>query len=411
MNRFQINRKKLFNDMVPGDMAVFFAGMAPVSTADSLYPFRTDKNFYYLTGLKREGFMLVMSKDESQTHETLFVAEPNYDIEKWLGRALSKESWTEISGVEDVQYIEGFDKMMNTLIYKDFYSTIYIDLAKVHHDREGLYAHNYAKRIQDKYPQMAIKNVHHYLRGYRLYKSEEEVGDMQKAIDLTKNGLEHVMRVLKPGDYEYVPSSAFNFTIMSGGADGNSFETIAASGENATILHYIENDHVMADGTLVLMDLGAQYKEYAADITRTYPVNGRFTDRQKVLYNLVLKAHDAVIERMKPGVEFSELNKTCSAVLTAGLLKLGLINNEEELGNYYYHGVSHFLGLDTHDLGNREAVLAPGMVLTVEPGLYSTDEAIGIRIEDDVLITEEGNEVLSSEIIRTVEEIESFMNR
>lgn len=411
MNRFQNNRNKLMKDMQAGDIAVFFAGMAPASTADSLYPFRSNKNFYYLTGLTREGFILVMSKDDTECKTTLYVKEANYDIEKWVGRALSKESCREISGIEDVQYLNSFDGAMHRLMDKACYTSVYLDLSKVHHELRGLYAYDYAKKIQENAPHMTIKNVHPILSDYRLYKSEEEIADIRKAIELTKNGLEHVMSVLKPGLYEYVPSAAFDYTIKSGGADGNSFETIAASGENATILHYIENNHIMEDHSLVLMDLGAQYKEYAADITRTYPVNGHFSDRQKEVYNLVLKAHDEVIKVMKPGVEFSLLNKTCSEVLTRGLLKMGLIENEGDLGRYYYHGVSHFLGLDTHDLGSREVLLKEGMVLTVEPGLYIAEENIGIRIEDDVLITEAGNEVLSAEIIRTVEEIETFMKR
>lgn len=409
MNRFEMNRNKLIKDMAAGDLAIFFAGIAPASTADSLYPFRPNKNFYYLTGLKREDFILVIRKDEKEAMTTLLIVEPNEAIEKWVGRALTKDRCTQVSGIEDVQYINAFDGLVHRLMSKPSYKALWLDLSRVHHDRKGLYAYEYAKKIQEDYPHIQINNAHNLLSRYRCIKSEEDIQDMKKAIDLTKEGLEHVMKVLKPGIAEYVPSAAFDYSIVAGGADGNSFETIAASGDNATILHYIENDHIMEDGDLILMDLGAQYKEYAADITRTYPVNGRFSQRQKDLYNLVLEAHDAVIEIMKPGTDYSSLNKTCSDVLTKGLIKLGLIQDQDGLAQYYYHGVSHFLGLDTHDVGDRDLVLEPGMVLTVEPGLYIAEEHIGIRIEDDVLITNDGHEVLSADIIRTVEDIENYM--
>jgi len=409
MNDYKNNRNKLIKDMKKGELALFFAGNAPASSADSLYPFRTDKNFFYMTGLKREGFILLIMKGVKENKEVLFINEPNYDIEKWVGRALTKEQCTDLSAIDEVLYLDGFEAYMNRLIYGATYKSVYLDLARAHKDREGLEAHVYAKKVQDKYPELRIKNVHGFMSHYRCFKSDSEIRTIKKAISLTQKGLERVMTTLKPGDYEYRPKVEFDYSIMKHGADGNAFETIAASGVNATILHYIENNMVMADNTLVLMDLGAQYGEYASDITRTYPVNGRFTQRQKDVYNLVLKAHDAVIDLMAPGVAFEELNKKSSEILMAGLKELGLIKEADELGKYYYHGVSHYMGLDTHDLGERDTKLKPGMVLTVEPGLYISEEAIGIRIEDDILITEHGCEVLSADIIRTVEDIEAFM--
>lgn len=409
MNPYKANRAKLFKDMKSGDMAIFFAGKAPVSSADSLYPFRSDKNFFYMTGLKKEGFILLMTKEEDKTTELLFIVEPNYDIEKWIGRALSKETCQTISAIDEVHYLDTFESTLNRLIYKDVFDRLYLDLAKVYHDRSPAYPNIFANKIQKDYPQLRIKNLHRHMTNYRVIKSPEEVAITQKAIDLTKTGLEAVMKALKPGDYEYVPAAAFDYAIMTNGADGNAFETIAASGDNATILHYIENDDVMNDGELILMDLGAQYGEYASDITRTYPVNGKFSTRQAEVYNLVLKAHDEVIKIMKPGIAFGELNKRSSEVLKEGLMAMGLVKEDSDLGKYYYHGVSHPMGLDTHDLGSRDLTLEAGMILTVEPGLYIAEEAIGIRIEDDVLITEDGHKVLSADIMRTVEDIEAFM--
>ncbi len=409
MTQYKENRKKLMDQLDNGEAAIFFSGTAPTSTADSFYEFRADKSFYYFTGITREGFILLMHKFNDEVKETLFIKEPNYDLEKWYGRYLSDEQSRESSSIEDIKYLDTFDQQLHLMVQRDQCHAVYLDLFKLTHDSEGLYAHKFAKTIKEKYPSVVIKNAFPMISELRMIKTEDEIDAIRSAIDLTRKGLERVMAHLSSEQYEYEASAEFNYEIMKGGADGNAFETIAASGDNAVVLHYIENDDVMKDGELVLMDLGAQYQQYASDITRTYPVNGQFSDRQRDLYNLVLKAHDEVIKIMKPGLEFSELNKKSAEVLGQGLIELGLIKDASELGQYYYHGVSHFMGLDTHDVGRREVTLQAGMVLTVEPGLYVAEEAIGIRIEDDVLITEDGHEVLSKDIIRTVEDIESFM--
>ena len=411
MNLFECNRQKLLEDMNSGDVAVFFAGLAPASTADSLYPFRIDKNFYYMTGLKREGFILAMEKNNQENKTILFIAEPNYDIEKWIGRALSKEFCSDRSGISDIRYISEFDKYFHGLVESAKIQRVLLDLTRVFNDREGLYAHTYAKKLKEAYPQLSVASSHGYMRQYRMVKAQEEVEQIRKAVALTGEGLEAVMSAMKPGIAEKSLEAVFDYTITVNGADRSAFETIAASGDNALILHYIENDDIAEDGELVLLDLGAQYGEYSADITRTYPVNGKFTERQKSIYNLVMKAHDGVVDMIKPGLDFKELNNRCKEILTEGLMELGLIDEAEGLTKYYYHGVSHFLGLDTHDVGHRDRSLEAGMVLTVEPGLYIAEDNIGIRIEDNVLVTDSGCEVLSKDIIRDVEAIEAFMSK
>lgn len=406
---FTDNRKRLFDKMNDGEMALFFSGTAPQSTADSHYVFRPDKNFYYLTGTTRESFILLMTKNQGKEEAILFIEKPDYDIEKWVGRKLKKEDAIEASGIENIQYLSGFESYFNRLVYGTKYDTVHMDLARMKFDGETTAAMAFADKIQKNYPGLAIKNVHGYMCELRMIKSDFEIEEIKKAIELTKNGLEAVMKGLKPGDFEYVAQAEFNYSIMKNGADGNAFDTIAASGENAVILHYVENNNVMKDGNMILMDLGAQKNQYASDITRTYPINGKYSDRQKVLYNIVLKAHDEVIKIMKPGIPFSDLNKKCSEVLAEELIKIGLIEDASGLGQYYYHGVSHFMGLDVHDIGFRDVTLQPGMVFTVEPGLYIAEEKIGIRLENDILITEEGTENLSKDIIIKPEDVEAFM--
>ncbi len=215
----------------------------------------------------------------------------------------------------------------------------------------------------------------------------------------------------KPGMMEYEIEANFDYVLKCNGVTDYAFHTIAASGVNATVLHYSQNNTKTQEGDLILFDLGAQWNYYNADITRTFPLNGKFTERQKEIYNIVLKAMEDTMAVIRPGVPFSKLNETTRASLAEGLKGIGLIKEDSELSRYYFHGVSHYLGLDTHDVGSGEMELKPGMVLTVEPGLYIEEEKIGIRIEDDVLVTDSGYENLSKDIIKTIEDIEAFMNR
>ncbi len=403
------NREKLSAHLSEGEMVILFQGTAPKATADAFYTFKPNKNFFYFTGLNQENFIVAMHKQNGELHTTLFVEFPNYDVEKWYGRKLSKEAATDISGIEAVQYTQEFETWLTRLIHTNKIAKLTFDLEKLSFDEADSYSHMRAMNIQKRFPFMPIGTVHPICVALRMIKEPQEIEQMKKAVEITNLGLKSILDFMKPGAMEYQLESTFAHTIRMNGADGNSFPTIAAGGSEAVILHYVENSRVLEENTMVLIDLGAQYKEYAADITRTYPVSGKYSPRQKQIYDIVLKAEQAVIASMKPGLPFTALNETCRQVLSEELIKIGLISSIEELSKYYYHGVSHHLGLDVHDISDREAVLMPGMVLTVEPGLYIAEEGIGVRIEDDVLITENGHEVLSEQIIRTTEEIESYM--
>lgn len=406
---FENNRQKLDQYLEVGDLALLFNGSAPKSTADAHYSFLTNKNFYYLSGCCEEHFILAVLKTANGLESTLFIEKPDYDIEKWIGRKTTKAAAEEKSGVKAIAYLETFEGWINRLIYQDKVQRLYLDLEKLNPKEADSTAATYCKQFMERYPFVAIKTLHPILTSLRTIKESFEIEQIKKAVHMTKEGLEAILCLLKPGVYEYQLESTFAHSIRMNGADGNSFPTIAASGADAVILHYVENNKPVSSGELVLLDLGAQYKEYAADISRTFPVDGVFTERQKAVYNSVLKAQDAVIEAIKPGALLEDLNKICQASLTESLKALGVMTEDKDLGLYYYHGVSHHLGLDVHDLGPRTGAIEPGMVLTVEPGLYIEKEGIGIRIEEDVLVTATGNEVLSEGIPRTVDEIEAFM--
>ena len=267
-----------------------------------------------------------------------------------------------------------------------------------------------ANEIKNKYNYVTIENLFNIMADFRMVKEAWEVENIVKAIDITKDGIYNMMRNSKAGMMEYQIESYFDFALKQRGVKDFAFKTIAASGKNATVLHYSDNNSKTEDGDLILFDVGAQYEYYNGDISRTFPVNGKFTDRQKTIYNIVLEGQQIVIDKAKAGIEFKSLNCILKDYYAKALSKIGLISNAEEVNKYYYHGVSHLLGLETHDVGrHNEGLLKSGMVMTVEPGLYIAEEGIGIRIEDNILIEDNGCRVLSKDIIKTVEDIEDFM--
>jgi Xaa-Pro aminopeptidase len=245
----------------------------------------------------------------------------------------------------------------------------------------------------------------------RRIKSTDEVNEIRKAIQHTKKGIESVFTLAKVGMNERTLEATFEYNIKLSGSSGISFDTIVASGKNATVLHYIENNQEIPEDALVLLDLGAYHNQYAADISRTFPVSGKFTERQAQLYNMVLEVNKETIKRVKPGIYVKELNDFAKDMLAQGMIDLGMIKEKSEITKYYYHGVSHYLGLDVHDVGTYSEKIEPGVVITVEPGIYIEEEGIGIRIEDDILVTEDGYENLSKDIIKEVKDIENFINK
>jgi Xaa-Pro aminopeptidase len=264
--------------------------------------------------------------------------------------------------------------------------------------------------MQNLYPNLIVNNLHPLLGELRSVKHEKEVALISEALAITKTGIETLMQQAKPGMREYALEAHYNFVLNTNGVTP-SFNTIAASGSNATILHYEKNDAVMKDNDLILFDLGVKKDLYCSDISRTFPVNGKFTARQKQIYEIVLEANKKSIDMLKPGVTFKEFNDFGRKILAEGLMKIGKINTEDEVLKYYYHSLGHFLGLDVHDVGNYTKPFEKGQILTVEPGLYLADEGIGIRIEDNILLTEQGHINLSQSIIKEIVDIESFMSK
>ena len=411
---YTARRKQLLENKKENTAVVIFSGSAPMKSQDEAYPFAVDRNFYYLTGIERENMILVMRKNYlGQYSETLFIEPFDEVLAKWVGGRMREAEATEISGILDIANVETFSDRLNGMVE---YSrglgklTFYLDLWRYHKDQADTPAHTLAATLQKKYPAVAIEDINGDMAAMRAVKGEEEIALMRQAQEHTRIAIEEMMRYAKPGMNERELEGAFDFALMKQGVRDHAFHSIFAGGKRATTLHYGENNQVVNDGELLLIDLGSAYGNYCADISRTFPINGKFTDRQRELYNTVLEAQRIVIANAKPGLTTRDLNQMVIDYYETRLDDLGLRVDGKTVRDYYYHGVSHQLGLDTHDIcTERERTLKPGMVITVEPGLYIEDESIGIRIENDVLITEDGCVDLSVAIPRAVEEIEAIM--
>lgn len=408
-NLFIKNRKNLMEQIEPGTAVILFSGHSPKKTADEKYPFAPNRNFLYFTGIAEENIILYLEKTEDEVRETLYIHRYDELKAKWNGATISPEKAIELSGIREIRFVDEFENALHQKIQTVGNFKLMLDMEKDSFTADYGPGGRFAQKINTEYPQLIIDNVFPQISALRVFKSPEEVAQIRRAIEITRDAILNLWKNRRPGAYEYEMEAEFDYILKKNGVRDYAFKTICAGGGNAAVLHYVENNQVIADGDLLLLDLGAQWNYYSADISRTFPINGKFSDRQKELYEIVRLAMDRVFEAIKPGVPFKRLNEIVRETYAEELQRIGLIQDPSEVQKYYFHGVSHYLGLDTHDVGSRDLDLAPGMVITVEPGLYIPEEGIGIRIEDDVLVTKAGMENLSHDIPRDIEAIEAFL--
>lgn len=409
---FISRRQRLAEKMPEYSALVLFSGGVKTRSHDDKYPFSPNRNFYYLTGIARSNLILMITKRAGIVTETLFLQRPNELEAKWTGAVLSELEAKERSGIEHFDYLDEWLESFGTFMRRcEGRGSLYLDLSRVQWSDELTPAEIFAEDALKKYRTMQIRDAGPWLKELRMVKSPAEIEEIRRAIAITDEAIRRMWAHARPGIMEYELEAHYDFTLKSHGVRELPYLPIIASGMNATVLHYEANNQRVEEGDLVLLDLGAASNYYAADISRTFPVNGRFTERQKQVYQLVLEAEIKTIEAVKPGVTLQDLNEVTKQVFTDGLIRLGLIQESSELSKYYYHPVSHHLGLDTHDISDYTAAIQPGMVITIEPGLYIEEEAIGIRIEDDVLVTAAGYEVLSSQIPKEIEAVECLIGK
>lgn len=408
---FVKNRERYLKKAVDNSLTLLYSGRPLQKSDDQEYPFEVDKNFYYLTGVDQANVILALVKNGAENREILFIEENDPVLSKWVGNKLFIEEAREISGIEDVRYLDAFEGFLYSLFNPTRLNTARISNLCLNLERRNLpgytnWALEFASEFGKKYPEVCVRNARETIIGLRMIKEKEEIAAIEKAVNVTRKGIEDILKVARPGMYEYQLDAYFDFAVKYRENHSLAFDSIVAAGRNATILHYVAKTDLIGDDDLVLFDLGARHGYYVSDITRTVPASGRFTLRQKEVYSEVLAVNKKCIEYLKPGLTWKELNDYARELLADAVKRLGL---EGGLEKYYYHSIGHFIGLDTHDPGLAEIKFKPGMALTIEPGIYIEEEGIGVRIEDNCLITDSGAVNLSKNIIKEIEDIERFM--
>lgn len=413
--RYEQRRKELYNHLKNNSVAILHSGYEQFKSADSIYPFVVNNNFYYLTGIDQKDVTLMVCKFNDTYKEYLFLDEIDEVMAKWVGRTLSKEEASSISGIQttSIIYNDSFNRILDSMLqptrhFVDIAENVYLDLERRNQELYNTFALVLAKKLNKKYPSIKLENLYAIMLKQRMVKCDEEIELIKESIGTTKRAIYNVMDHAKTLKSESVAEAYHDFVLLSE-SKINSFGNIIAAGKNATTLHYEENNCPIEDNSLLLMDVGCYTKHYSSDITRTFPVTGKFTHRQKEVYEVVLECNKKCIEYAKAGLTWKQLNDYAKSILAAGCKKLGLIKDDSELINYYYHSIGHSLGLDVHDPSIDNLGLLEGMVITIEPGLYIAEEGIGIRIEDDIVITKDKAIVLSNDVIKEIVDIEEKM--
>ena len=403
------NRRRVAAHMTGNDAMLFFSGEGVRKSADENFPFFTNRNFLYLTGIKQEQSALLLLKKGDITSECLFVTKPNLEQEVWTGRRFTDEEIHDMSGVDGIEDIGKLSRTLEELLSSRPAMTLWLCFDALAPERSFDLEREFAKHIQKRHPHAVIRNSYPLLAALRKVKAPEEIDAIRKAMQITEAGIRRLLRVAKPGVMEYELEAEFNSELAAHGQRLTAFPSIIAGGERIFYLHYTSPISALTYGELILSDVGATYDEYCTDISRVFPANGHFSERQAQLYRVAYNANRAVMAQVGPGLFFPQLNRICQEASFDGLKALGLLDDFADIRRYVWHGAVHHVGLDTHDVGGYEEPTAENMVFTVDAGIYVREWGIGLRIEDNVLVTAEGCENLSAAIPATIEEIESLM--
>ena len=416
------NRKNFAAQMKPNSLAIFNSNDIYPISADSTMPFEQHRDIFYLSGVDQEESILVIFPDcpKEKHRELLFLKETNEHIAVWEGEKLTKEAALKTSGIKTVYWLQDLEKVLFELMTQC--DTVYVNTNE--HYRANVQTETrearFVKWLKDKYPAHSVAKSNPILQRLRSVKDSIELALMQKACDITEKGFRRILNFVKPNVWEYEIEAEYIHEFLRNRSKGFAYTPIVASGNNANVLHYIENNQQCKAGDLILMDVGAEYANYSSDMTRTIPVSGRYTDRQRAVYNAVNRVKDEATKMLIPGNDWTEYHVEVGKLMTSELLGLGLLDKADVQSEnpdwpaykkYFMHGTSHHIGLDTHDYGLLHEPMQSNMVFTVEPGIYIPDEGFGIRLEDDVVIQASGEPInLMKNIPIEADEIEEIMN-
>lgn len=419
---FTQNRERFSNRMEKNSIAIFVSNDETPSNADAIYRFKQNSDLYWLTGITQEDSMVILFPDnpDPKFREVLVLVRPNELKEKWDGKRLRAVEATAISGIKTVIWLDVLEGVLQPWIH--LADSIYLDTNE--NDRKASLIrtrdYRFVDEMKSRYPLHEYRRAAKLMKELRGIKTPLEIEVLQKAIDITETAFRRLLRFIKPGVMEYEIEAEIVHSFLSQRSAGEAYGSIIASGDRARTLHYVSNNQECKDGELILMDFGAEYGGYNADLTRTVPVNGKFSKRQRTVYNACLHLHDYAKSLLKPGITIVDYTDKVGEEATQQFIKIGLlkksdIKNEDSENRayrkYLYHGISHHLGIDVHDLGTRTEPIKAGMVFTVEPGIYIEEEQMGIRIENNVWITKAGNKDLMKNIPITADDIEANMKK
>ena len=416
------NRANFMKEMIPKSLAVFNSNDIYPISADSTLPFEQHRDIFYLTGVDQEETILVLFPDavEAKHREILFVRETNAHIAVWEGAKLTKAAATQLTGIETVYWLQDFDRVLMELSTQC--DVFYLNTNE--HYRQAVETQTredrFIEKCKAKFTAHQVARSNPILQRLRSVKVQAEIDHIQTACNITEKGFRRILNFVKPGVGEYEIEAEFAHEFLRNRSKGFAYTPIIASGQNSNVLHYIENNATCKGGDLLLLDVGAEYGNYSSDMTRTIPVSGTYTPRQKAVYNAVLRVKNEATQMLVPGTLWKEFHVEVGKIMTSELLGLGLLDqadvknapaNQPAYKKYFMHGTSHHMGLNTHDYGLLHEPMQPNMVFTVEPGIYIPAEGFGIRLEDDVVLQEKGDpKNLMKNIPIEVEEIESLMN-
>lgn len=406
----QRRRAHFYNHLQAGEAAILFAGAPPRKTADAHYPFFANRNFYYLTGILQTNSVFLAINVGGTIKETLFIHDKDMMAERWNGYRISHQEAAHASGISDIRSINVFDEALTEILASGSITAIWYDFDKYDEGRKDAPQNKHSEALLAIHPWLQFKNAYPVICAARTIKDAGEVAEIRNAMAITRDAIHAMMKAAKPGMYEYQLEGVFTKVLADAGVRESAFGNIVSAGRNNFYIHYEEPTGVLCDGDLILTDVGARKNEYVSDISRAFPVNGKFTAPQKEVYSIALQVNKELMGLLVPGkISFEEIEAYSRKRVGELLVEAGYLGKDEDVSKYYWHKGTHHIGLDVHDVGPPGNPIAPGMVFTIDVGIYMEDKNIGFRVEDNVVITDTGYEHLSAGIVREIDEIEAMM--
>lgn len=405
------NRERLYAKLPEGSLLVMFSGEEIIKTNDEYYPFFADRSFVYLTGLECKEAVLLAAKDaEGSVEERIYLLPSDAFAERWTGVRVKPDEASEISGVKDIRSNEKFEADFRAMGNSGNYGYLYLDLFRINAKEIDRPAQRFLNYVQKQVPFFVIGNANTLVRELRLIKQPCEIDALREAEKITKAGIEAMMKASKPGMYEYQYKAEYDYALGQFGPKGSGFPSIISAGKNNFCIHYYSYQGQAQNGDMVLNDVGAQYDNLITDVSRGWPCNGKYSEKQKLLFDCALETSNHMFSIIKPGMEMKKVDDEIRRYNCEQLKEAGVLKSSDEIGTYMWHGGAHHIGYDVHDVVRTPKIIEPGMVFCIDVGIYHEEWGIGFRLEDNCLVTKNGCENLSGDIPRTVEDIEAVMN-